>query len=153
MIFVECKPDVELVKIFGLSRREIFHIGPKPEICKRLRRFKNQKALVDEDPSSPQPSYIKKECKVWKNLSKYDFKILKDCSNNKLIVLCPRLEEWMLKAAKCAGINIKNYGLPDNGNKLHEVINVDIRKFKKLLNDLKDKSDMLKALEKFIKSA
>lgn len=59
----------------------------------------------------------------------------------------------MLKAAKCAGINIKNYGLPDNGNKLHEVINVDIRKFKKLLNDLKDKSDMLKALEKFIKSA
>ena len=29
MIFVKCKPDVELVKIFGLSRRELFHIGPK----------------------------------------------------------------------------------------------------------------------------
>ena len=44
MIFVECKPDVELVKIFGLSRREIFHIGPKPEICKRLRRFKKSES-------------------------------------------------------------------------------------------------------------
>jgi len=152
MIFIECKPDAELVKIFGIPRKEIHHVGGKSEVCRRLRKFENQKGLVDEDPFSVQPRYVREECKMWKNLPDYCFKILKDRSNNKLIVLCPRLEEWVLKAARRAGIDVKNYGLPDDGDKLHEVINMNIRKFKKLLNDLKDKSDMLKTLGKFIKN-
>ena len=34
------------------------------------------------------------------------------------------------KAAKRARINLKNYGLPDDGEKMYKIINVNIRKFK-----------------------
>jgi len=50
MIFIECKPDAELVKILGIPRKEIHYVGGKSEVCKRLRKFENQKELVDEDP-------------------------------------------------------------------------------------------------------
>ncbi|MDI6811481.1 MAG: hypothetical protein QMD80_07425 [archaeon] len=90
---------------------------------------------------------------VKENLSNdYGFKVLHDNSkNNDLLVLCPRLEEWVLKAAKEADINIKKYNLPDDSEQLHKVINIDINKFEKLVNNLKGKSKMIKALEKSLK--
>lgn len=77
---------------------------------------------------------------------------MNDNSNdNDLIVLCPRLEEWVLKATKEAEIDITRYNLPDDGDKLHRMININIDKFEKLITDLKEKSLMMKALEKSIK--
>ncbi len=57
----------------------------------------------------------------------------------------------MLKAASEAKINIKKYNLPDDGERLHKVINLNIDKFERLVKDLKGKSRMMKALEKSIK--
>jgi len=68
----------------------------KSEVCKRLRKFENQKRLIDEDPFSVQPRYMKKECEVYKIYQITIFKILKNHPNNKLIVPSPRLEKWVL---------------------------------------------------------
>jgi len=151
MIYTECKPDSALVKLLGIPKKQILHLGGKPEVCKQLAKRENWKGLVDEDPFSVQPPYLK-ELQAKKDLSNYGLKILNDNSkNNDLIVLCPRLEEWVIKAAKEAGIDIKRYNLPDDGEQLHKVINLDLRKFERLVNDLEGKSKMMKALERSIK--
>ncbi len=152
MIYTECKPDSALLKTLGLSKKQIIHLGGKPEVCKQLEKRKNWKGMVDEDPFSVQPPYLKK-LQVNEELSNdHGFRVLRDNSkNNDLIILCPRLEEWVLKATKDAEIDIKGYNLPDDGERLHKEINIDIRKFEKLIDDLKGKSRMLKALENSIK--
>jgi len=139
------------VRTLGLSKKQIICQQGKPEVCKQLGKQENWIGLVDEDPFSVQPSYLKR-MPMKEDLPVYGLKILKDTSkNNDVIILCPRLEEWILKAAKEAKIDIKRYNLPDDGYQLHKVINFNLRKFEKLVNDLKGKSEMIKALEISIK--
>ncbi len=151
MIYTECKPDSALVNALGISKREIIHLQGKPEVCKQLAKRENWKGMIDEDPFSVQPPYLK-GLPVKETLSgDYGFRVLHDTSkNNDLIVLCPRLEEWVLEAAKRADIDIKRYNLPDDGEQLHKEINIDLSKFERLVNDLKEKSKMMKALERAI---
>ena len=106
---------------------------------------------MDEDPLSAQPSYIKK---LTLRSQKHDIKLLYDeNAKNYLIMLCPNLEEWILKATKDAEINIKNYNLPDNIDELHKILNTKIGKFTNLLQNLKKKkSRLLKTLEDFVKN-
>ena len=149
MILVECKPDMALVNCLGVSMKEIIHCGNKSRICKRLERTRGQIGLVDEDPYSAQPPYISK-LKIINNKS--GFKILYDPRrNNYLIILSPRLEEWILRAAKEAGVNVKKYGLPPGGDDLHRVVNLRIDKFRELVSDLRSKSRIVRELEKTLK--
>ena len=56
--------------------------------------------------------------------------------NNYLIVLCPKLEDWFCKSARLVGINLQNYGLPNNPDELHKVINENLDKFEQFLDDI-----------------
>ena len=152
MIYVECDPDFVLVKsITDIPKREIVHEGGKGNVFKKLKKNQNSKGLVDEDPMCSQPKYVEK-MKVEEDLSPHGIKILYDNSNNNyLFVLYPRLEGWILKATKEAKIDIKKYGLPNDEEKLHKIINIRIDKFEKLIKDLKEKSKMLKTLAKLIR--
>ena len=149
MIYVECKPDFTLVQsLTNVTRREITHeFKGKGEICNRLREQTNCKGLVDEDPSSGQPRYVK-EARLENDLSEHDIKVLYHGStDNRLIVLCPRLEEWILNAAREAGIDVRKYNLPNDGANLHRHINISLDKFESLLKDLKGSSSRLKTLK------
>ena len=152
MIYVECKSDFALVKsITGIPRREITHEGGKPRVCQRLERQENCKGLVDEDPSRAQPRYIRK-LRLANDLFQYELRELCDESrNNRLIILCPKLEDWILKAAKEADLRMKKYGLPDTPRELHQVINLDPRKLERLLPDLKN-LERVKTLRKLLGS-
>ena len=55
---------------------------------------------------------------------------------NTLIVLCPKLEDWIIAAVRDAVLSIEDYGLPSNPNRLHDVINNDASKLERLLDDL-----------------
>jgi len=152
MIYIECKPDLALVRsLTKVTRREITHeFQGKGEICNQLRKQTNCKGLIDEDPSSGQPRYVK-EARLENAFPDHDIKILHHSStDNRLIVLCPRLEEWILKAAREAGIDIGKYNLPNNATKLHTEININLGKFKNLLEDLKDSSSRLKTLKRLL---
>jgi len=152
MIFIECKPDLTLLEsLTRIPRREITHeFKGKGEICNRLRKQTNCKGLIDEDPSSGQPHFVK-EAELEEDLSEHDIRVLHHRqTDNRLIVLCPRLEEWVLKTTREVGKDVRDYNLPNNGRELHREINVRLDKFEKLLVDLKDSSSRLKTLKRLL---
>ena len=146
MIYVECKPDFILVNNLGASKKEIIHGGGKAEVCRKMMKTENCIGLVDEDPASIQPPYLRK-LKIKTELSQHGIKILKDDKrNNYLIILCPKLEEWIIKATIEAKIDIRKYNLPNDPDKLHSIININIKKFEKLLVKLKEESNRMRIL-------
>ena len=151
MMYVECKPDFALVRfVTNIPKREIIHeFKGKYEVCKRLDEERNCKALIDEDPQSVQPPYVKK-LRLGEESAEKGIKVMHDESNdNLLIILCPDLEGWILGAAKEIGVNIAKYNLPSSPAGLHRVINLDLGKFEQLLEDLKT-SQRLKTLRRLI---
>jgi hypothetical protein len=56
--------------------------------------------------------------------------------DNRLVVLRPRLEEWILAAANEAGLDVRAYGLPRTPRQLHGAINTNLDKFERLLHVL-----------------
>jgi hypothetical protein len=60
MIYIECRPDKILVEALSVPEEEIIHAGSKGNVCNRLSRIRNSKGLVDEDPESAQPTYIRR---------------------------------------------------------------------------------------------
>ena len=149
MIYIECKPDYVLVNsVMKTSRKEVVHeFKGKFEVCKRLENAKDSKGLIDEDPSSVQPAYVQR-ARLETDLPEQGIKVLYDNSNNnRLIILSPRLEEWVLKAAQIAKVDVRKYDLSNDARKLHEVININLDKFEKLLEDLRESSIALKTLK------
>lgn len=152
MIYVECNADYALVKTLGVSRKEITHCRGKGKVCRLLERKgkRNCKGLVDEDPFAIQPPYLKR-LQLKEDLSSSGIKILNDrSSNKKVIILCPRLEDWILKATTEAQVDIRKYNLPDNSDDLHKHMNIN--RFERLIDDLMERSNRVKVLKRFLLS-
>lgn len=141
MIYVECKPDQLLVQMLtGWRRREILHENDKFQVMKKLRRQTNGRAMVDEDPTSNQPDYLT-EMQIQEELSNMGLRVKSDASRgNRAVLLCPRLEEWVIRGATEVGISLndRRYNLPTSAIALHRVINADHRKLERLVDDLAD---------------
>jgi hypothetical protein len=155
MYLVECKPDTVLVQVLtGASRKNIVHAGNKSELLKKLtERFTNSKGLVDEDSGSYQPPHLRR-FEEKQSLAKYAIKVLHQRSgNNTLIMLCPKLEDWIIKAAYEVDVNPEKYGLPNSPEELHRLINIRTENFEKLVESIKDKSERVKKLRLYLKSA
>ena len=145
---VECTPDYTLVEVLTYaSKSDIVHAGNKSEVIKALvRHYENSKGIVDEDPGSAQPRYLHEFTgeKVFEN---YSIKVLQYPSrNNYLIILCPRLEDWVLQAARRSNVDVRSYGLPNDSSRLHKRINIQVNRFERLLRDLMRRSGWLKFL-------
>ena len=148
IFFVECNPDRVLLQKIGVTKRNIIHAGPKSGVCKRLSKTTHSIGVVDEDPYSVQPSYLK-GLRVIENSQKHDVKVLFDEKrNNRVIVISPRLEEWIIEAAKEAKVNMHKYGLPEDGNKLHKLINSELSRFERLLGELINKTGRISFLRR-----
>jgi len=140
MIYVECKADKVLIENLGILKEEIYHCGGKGRVMSKLLKGEKNYALIDEDPRSPQPRSLK----IFdKKKEKYNIKILCDKKENKLIILCPNLETWILKVAEKNGIDVKKYGLPQDFNELHRIINIILDSLKTLVKDLKNSEEFI----------
>jgi len=142
MLYVECNPDKIFLKALLESSeflKPIRHEYGKGKICNRLKKEGNSIALIDEDPQSPQPKYLKNlEPLELDKLKELNIKCFYDkCLGNLIIMLSPRLEEWILKILKEININIRKYNLPNDANNLHKAINTNLNNFEKLIDDLK----------------
>lgn len=144
----ECLSDTLLVKT--LTKRKVIHVGGKARLIKRmLKSGRRCKGIIDEDPGSLQPPQLKNFSQM-RNLETVKLKLCLDSRGNELIMLSPRFEEWILAAARESGLKLSSYNLPEDPDRLHEVINLDPRKLQKLLSALKEKSRMLKELSRML---
>ncbi|MEW6025689.1 MAG: hypothetical protein AB1599_00130 [Planctomycetota bacterium] len=163
MRYVECYKDETLAKRLGIPKQQIRHSPGKTKLCYGLENTTNSKGMIDEEPWSrgnEEIPYIKKlktsNPQGWNNLQ-HSIRVLDDKDKqNKLIVLCPNLEGWILEAAKEVKIDVTKspYGLPDDKDELHKVLGTKTRNenYEKLLDAmLKAKSPMLKTLEQLLK--
>lgn len=147
MIFVECRPDRLLVRVLGVPKDTIRHVGNKPEVYKMIERYPASKGVVDEDPDSYQPPYLHKLRFVEESSG---LRRLRDeRTSSELVLLCPRMEEWVIEAAKEVGIHLRAFGLPDEPKLLHAVINAHLKNFETLLLQLKG-SERMRKLHKFL---
>jgi len=57
----------------------------------------------------------------------------------------------VLEAARRAGVSLRDYALPEGGESLHEIINLSVSRFSRLILDLRVRSGMMRYLEKALK--
>ena len=134
-LFVECKPDETLAFALGVTRREIEHALGRASVCAQLSRRSGVTGMVDEDPGTvAQPYMIKLKQESWE----HDVRVLVDKErDNRIVVLSPRLEEWLVKTAKSGGLKMTEFGFEsDNGIHLHAEINQRLNSLQKLVETL-----------------
>ena len=148
MIAVECEPDVILVRVFGVPSKKIYHAGSKGRVVKAVEKFGGIE-IIDEDPGCPQPKLLL-NYSIAVTYEQLGIRILTR-NNKRIIVICPRLEEFIIEACKESKINPKNFGLPLDSIQLHKKINAKLRNFKILLETLlKAKNRRIGILKKMI---
>ena len=126
-IFTECFADTQLLYSLGFEKNRIEHSLSKPKIADKLKKYLNRGiyldslAVIDEDPDPEKTShpffknfkemYIDKQLNI-KIINYKDFWIL---------VICPYLEEWLIKTSKRNKIDIKTFNLSDKPKELHQI--------------------------------
>ena len=157
MIFVECKPDYTLAsKLVSTPRRKVEHSANKSGVLSKLIRregfpnYENSLGIIDEDPRSNQPSIIREFDEV-QDFSRHKIRLLHyRWLNNDVLVLCPKLEDWIIEAAREAETDMSDYDLPNEPEMLHQIINLNIDKFGLLIDALKVRSPRIKELMQHI---
>ncbi len=147
MIFVECNADVALVRSLGIPQSAIRHAGDKGAVCSQLERATDAVGIVDEDPWDPLPPPLLR-LQGSTPEDPYGLKVFQ-IRDNRLIVLCPRLEEWVLKAAEEAGVQPEGFGLPDDGKALRRAAISREKNFEKFLSAL-SRSQRFQRLRKLL---
>lgn len=138
-LYLECIPDEALAMCLGVARKRITHQNDKGRVCNRLEKSRDAVGMIDEDPQSAQPAYLKK---LEKKESKHRVIILEEIDkNNRVIIICPRLEEWLLQTSREASVDLKQFGLPDNAKDLHKVIHFKLDQLKQLLRHLEERQN------------
>lgn len=149
-IVLECNPDETLIKSLGYNRKEITHQPGKSGVIIYLENNPNAIGVVDEDPGTANPSYFQKFQIQGKEAFGIDYFLIPR-KGTRLLIIKPRLEDWILKHAVEVNLNPEKFSLPNNGHALHKIINDHLPKFQELLDEmLRKKSKGLQHLRSLI---
>lgn len=139
--YVECNPDQELLEYLKVPVDKITHCKGSGNIFNKLKKNLNRNALIDEDPhaaihpyySELQLTHNEKGLKVYIDKTR----------NNKILVLEPRFEEWLIQTAKEKKLKLADYNLSENPHFLHSTINSRLKNLNRLLHEI-DKNGSLR---------
>jgi len=153
MIVVECDPDEFFIKSIGFSRKLIKHESGKGKVLGIVGKKPHAIGIIDEDPNSSQPGemkkYIEKEA-----MDTIKLLIRKDDNGKRVIQISPYLEHWLLHRAKKNGISVKDFGLPDDPEELHDITHIERNiNFQNFLNELIKIDDEIDAIKRWINEA
>jgi hypothetical protein len=134
-LFIECKSDETLAFALGVPRKNIEHALGRASVCAQLSRRTGVVGMVDEDPGSAVPPYLKSLVEQsWER----EVRVLLDKErNNRIVILSPRLEEWLVRSTREAGLKMTDFGFEsDNGLRLHAEINQRLESLQRLVEAL-----------------
>lgn len=150
MLYVECNADEALARVVGVPRRSLRHEHGRGNILNRLRRLEAGTGLVDEDKVGIQYG----EFKNYREVEKTGGLVLMahtSSSEKRIVVVCPRLEEWLFARAAVCRLGPSDFGLPANPNHLHSIPRYDRNpKFLDFLKRLKELDSVMQRLGAWI---
>ena len=133
-VFLECNADETLALALGVSRKQVIHSHSKGRVAKALNKSTGSIGLVDEDPAEVEPRNLRVFVEVSRN---HDIILKSDKSRkNHLVVICPRLDPWLIKTAKAAGLRLEDFKLSETVQGLDAQINFRLRNVEELLKKL-----------------
>lgn len=120
-VLVECGADEAVLRALGLPRKQLLHFGGKYELVKKLKDRAHDVGMVDEDPGKGAPpqdmgSYRRAESGEGLHLL-----TRQGSGGQRLVVICPKLEDWLIQRARSSGIRPEDYGLPSDPDRLHSI--------------------------------
>ena len=135
-IHYECRPEECLLTNLNFAGALAQHHNGSGTICELLSKEKELIGWIDEDPTANHHPYYKRMCR--KVISdKYGLKYCYDpATGNKLIIVKPKMEDWIIGIAKKYKVNLEDYDLSNDPNELHKIINFKINKFQEVLHKL-----------------
>ncbi|MBN1806877.1 MAG: hypothetical protein JW837_16635 [Sedimentisphaerales bacterium] len=149
-ILVECNADEAVLRALGVSKKQICHESCKGEVVKRVRKFDFATGLIDEDPLSAQP----RDLDSYKQVQAAEGLLLlarRNDENKRLIIVCPKLEDWLIHRARSSGIRPEDYGLPGDPDRLHSIPRYEQKEgFHRFLSELKERDSGINLLRQWI---
>jgi hypothetical protein len=142
MLYVECYPDEVLARTLGVPRREVKYEHGKGNITNRLSKLPAGTGMLDEDAGGFQPRELRNYRRV-KQTGKLVLMEHANSSAKRLVLVCPRLEEWLYERAAACGVNPGDFSLPDTAARLHSIPRYEQKpKFVEFLKQLQADSEM-----------
>jgi hypothetical protein len=119
MIAVECYADTRLVLTLGATAASVHHAKGKGQVLDILRRGRASVGVVDEDPGSTEYPEMRQyevaehagSLRLWRH---------RTVAGRRVVVISPRLEEWLLGRSRHAGVDPSTYGLAADPRRLHD---------------------------------
>ena len=150
-VLVECNADEVVLRNIGVVKKQLLHFAGRSRVISHLRNMHGAFGVVDEDPgSTPHPdlnaSYRQVESAEGLRLLTRHGK-----GGQKLVIVCPKLEDWLIDRAKSSGIRPEDYGLPADPDRLHSIPRYEQKGgFKRFLAELKEKDKGMKLLQQWL---
>jgi len=142
MPLFECVNDKLLLEGLGFKILIKEHLHGKGNICKALKEGNNLKGMVDEDPDANKPMYYNKlELKNYI----HNFRVYVDSKhNNRLVELCPDLENWLIHFFVSNNIELNQLNLPEDAERFKNLSKDQKDTVRQLLNDLMSSPELRK---------
>ena len=117
-------------------------MGAKGNVIKRLKNHPDDMGMVDEDPNEIQNQ--SHELDNYKEVAAGEgVRLLHrpGSTGRRLIVLCPRVEDWLLDRAKTCGMEIRQYHLPGAAKELKDLPHYEDKEwFRRFLGELSNRN-------------
>jgi hypothetical protein len=146
-VYYECDNDEALLNHLLTPKAIKEHSHSKGNVCNSVAKNNNVIGLVDEDSGTQQQRYI---TRLGNPVSMQNgIRIYVDKARcNRIVMICPRLEEWLYNVAKRNNIDPTSFRLDKDPDKLHkEELRKTKTKFNNFLKALEDTNEL-----KFLKS-
>lgn len=104
------------------------------DVCNFLKKSELSFAIIDEDLKSSRPKYLSEFAVA---VEKYSIRVLKNSTLTKtILVLRPRLEEWIYEQCQISKINPKDFQFPPTDREFKAVINKRLVPYGKMVDSL-----------------
>ncbi len=119
-VLVECSADEIVLRNLGVPKKQLLHFGGKYELVKKLKERTNDVGMVDEDPGKLQPQDMSSYRRTDSAEGLY-LLTRQGRGGQRLVVVCPKLEDWLIDRAKSSGVRPEDFGLPNDPDRLHGI--------------------------------
>jgi hypothetical protein len=149
-IAVECHPDEAVLRALGVPRKRVLHEARKGEVFNWLKKNAGGVGMVDEDPDSTPP----RDLLSYQQVQAAEGLLLlvrQGSSGQRLIVVRPRLEDWLIQRARVCGVDPRQYQLPGSAKELHGIPRYEQKDgFQRFLGELNGRDTGMSVLRQWI---